>query len=212
MLTRQPRRLPWLETRFESEYDVSIIANVLFLCERGLSDDRCNQLSALAAAGIERYWSRGIQFEGRLLNVFVRVRTRRHNVLKIELAEARSARFARSHNTGIIRACVKHNSGFFRDEALAGAQFELTAAHEFGHSVLHAIGGLRHSWGHKGTASVWLQRTHKSAPCYPQEGEIDLMCYYNPSSIGFHERVARTRAAQADLVALLQLGLEADRQ
>ena len=212
MLTRRPRGLPWLETRFEPGHDVSVIANVLFLCARGLSEDRCNQLSAWAAAGIERYWSREIRFEGRPLKVLVRVRTRRHNVLKIKLAEARSARFARSHNSGIIRACVKYNYGFFRDAALARAQFELTAAHEFGHPVLHASGGLRHSWGHKGTASVWLQRAHKSSPCYPQEGEIDLMCYYNPSSLGFPERIARTRAAQADVVALLQLGLEAGRQ
>lgn len=204
--------MPWLKTRFESEHEVSIIAHVLFFCASDLSGDRCNELSAWAAAGIERYWSREIEFEGRALNAWVRVRRRGHNVLKIKLAEARGARFARSHNSGVIRACVKYNSGFFRDEALARAQFELTAAHEFGHSVLHASGGLLHSWGHKGTASVWLQRTRKSAPCYPEEGEIDLMCYYNPSAGGFHERIARTRAAQDDVVALLELGLAAGRE
>lgn len=204
--------MPWLETRFESEHDVAIIAHVLFFCASDLSEDRCNELSAWAAAGIERYWSREIEFEGRALNALVRVRTRPHNVLKIRLAEARRARFARSHNSGVIRACVKYNSGFFRDQALAREQFELTAAHEFGHSVLHASGGLRHSWGHKGTASVWLQRTRKSSPCYPEQGEIDLMCYYNRSSVGLHERIARTRATQDDVVALLELGLEAGRE
>lgn len=199
--------MAWLETRFESEHDVLIIAYVMFLRASNLSEERFHRLSAWAVAGIERYWSREIQFEGRVLNAVVRVQSRRHNVLKIKLAEARSGRFARSHNSGIIRACVKH-SDVFCDEGRGRAQFELTAAHEFGHSVLHASGGLRHSWGHKGTASVWLQRAHRDSPCYPQEGEIDLMCYYHPSAVGFYERIARTRAAQADVVALLHLGLD----
>lgn len=200
--------MPWLETCFESGHDVTIVAYVMFRRAANLSENRFDELSAWAVAGIERYWSREIELEGQLLNAVVRVQSRCHNVLKIKLAEACSARFARSHNSGIIRACVKYNPNFFRNPALAHAQFELTAAHEFGHSVLHASGGLRHSWGHKGTASVWLQRTHKSAPCYPQQGEIDLMCYYNPSTVGFYERIARTRAAQADVVALLHLGLD----
>lgn len=209
MLIRRSRRLPWLETRFESEHDVTIVAYVMFRRAASVSANRFDELWAWAAAGIERYWSREIEFEGQRINAIVRVRSRAHHALKIKLTEARSARFARSHNSGILRACVKYNLGFFHDATLARTHFELTAAHEFGHSVLHARGGLRHSWGHKGTANVWLQRTRKDSPCYPEQGEIDLMCYYNPSSVGFHERIARTQAAQADVVALLQLGLRA---
>lgn len=209
--TKSRRRLPWLETRYESEPGgVSVTAYINFIRARGIDAECFTELSAWAAEGIEHYWSREIEFHGRPVNVAVRVRTRRLNALKIKLAAAHGAGFARSHNSGIVCACVKFNPGFFRDAMLARANFELTAAHEFGHSVLHASGGLRHSWGHKGTAVAWLQRTRKSAPCYPQQGEIDLMCYYNKPMIGFDQRIARTRAAPADVLALLRLGTDGE--
>lgn len=136
----------------------------------------------------------------------VRVVPRRKPALKFKLVAARGTRFARSHNSGIVPGCLKFNQGFFRDASLARAEFELTAAHEFGHSILLPAGGLRHSWGHKGTAAVLLQRTRRDAPCYPQQGEVDLMRYYNPPCLHIDDRLARSRAASEDVLALIRLG------
>ena len=52
-----------------------------------------------------------------------------------------------------------------------------TAAHEFGHDVLRASGGLSCSWGHEGTSEG--SRISDSAPSRPATGEINLMKYYN---------------------------------
>lgn len=54
-----------------------------------------------------------------------------------------------------------------------------TAAHEFGHSVLYATTGIRTSGTHKGTSTLLTQAVRKDAPTIPQQGEIDLMKYYN---------------------------------
>lgn len=168
------------------------------------------ELSEWAQHGIERFWSREIEIDAQKFTVHVRVVPRLPHALKIKLAVASARRYARSHNSGIICACLKFNAGFFRDEARARENFELTAAHEFGHSVLYAAGGLRHSWGHKGSGALLFQRTRKAAPAYPTQGEIDLMRYYNAPIIDFHELLARSCAAEEDVAALVRLGMKRD--
>lgn len=209
LLFSQPHTLAWLKTEIDRTQDqISVTAFIDFVPARGLGKTRFLELSAWAKSGIERYWSRQIEMDGHRPRVAVRVVPRRIRALKIRLAVNNASCYARSHNTGILCACVKLNAGFFNDEAEARASFELTAAHEFGHSILYAAGGLRHSWGHKGTASILFQCTHKDAPAYPQHGEIDLMCYYNAPAVDLQARVQRSCASAGDVEALVRLGMQ----
>lgn len=213
MPAKSRRPLAWLKTRLAlAQNRISVDVYISFVRARGLDSELFSQLSNWAAEAIAHYWSREIDFDDQRVDVVVRVLPRALGALKFKLALVSGPSFARSHNSGLVPACIKFNLRFFGDAALARASFELTAAHEFGHSVLHASAGLRHSWGHKGTAGVLLQRTHKRAPCYPLQGEIDLMCYYNAPRVGLDEQVARSRAAADDVLALVRLGIAEDAQ
>ena len=72
----------------------------------------------------------------------------------------------------------------------AGANEDLafmeTAAHEFGHDVLMASGGLSWSWGHEGTSGgFFYSRRSASAPSRPATGELNLMKYYQGGPVSY---------------------------
>jgi hypothetical protein len=66
----------------------------------------------------------------------------------------------------------------FWEDGPADKDFRHTAAHEIGHEILQAFGGSGYSYTHKGS-TTWSQKTKNDVPLYPDEGEIDLMKYYN---------------------------------
>lgn len=206
------RRAAWVTTCINPAcacIDVEVAIN--FRRGRDLSEREFAELKSLAIQGIARYWSRTIDYDERDYAVRLSVLERPRAALQMKIVANPRTGFARSHNSGIIAARLKYNAMFYGDSELAQRAFALTAAHEFGHSVLLAAGGWRHSWGHKGTVSSLLQRTRKGAPCYPQDGEIDLMCYYGGIAPDFDACCTRTRAAASDVRDLVELGLEGSR-
>lgn len=209
MVPKPRRRAAWVTTRIDpSRARIYVEVAIHFLRARLLSEREFAELKSLAIQGIARYWSRAIKHDSRDFSVCVSIVDRAHAALKMKIAANRRTRFARSHNSGILTACVKYNGIVYAKKSVADRAFELTAAHEFGHSVLLAAGGWRHSWGHKGTVVSLMQRTRESAPTYPRTGEIDLMCYYNGIAPPFEACCARTQAAESDVRALVELGLE----
>lgn len=55
----------------------------------------------------------------------------------------------------------------------------MTAAHEFGHDVLKADGGIIWSWTHEGTSTLF-QNTYSGTPAYPPNPQtVNLMWYYD---------------------------------
>lgn len=201
--------MPWVTTRIdrrEARIDVEIAIN--FLRARKLPEQEFADLKARAKNGIARYWSRAIEYQQNYFDVRVQVVERSRAALRMKIVVNGKKRFARSFSPGLIAARLKYNGMFYANKPRADQAFELTTAHEFGHSVLLASGGLRHSWGHKGTVVSLLQTTRKTAPCYPPSGEIDLMCYYNGIVPDLAACCARTQAAESDLRALIELGME----
>lgn len=77
-----------------------------------------------------------------------------------------------------IDASFIYNEGAFGDHR-TDLDFQLVAAHEFGHSVLMYAGGLPLSWSHKGSTNPLTQTVKTSTPGYPKSGPIDLMKYYD---------------------------------
>lgn len=107
------------------------------------------------------------------------------------------ADYARSHNSGVIDGSMFYNQGFFGGaNAAADQDFEGTAAHEFGHSVLQAAGGISLSWTHKGSTTL-AQTTSSRATTHPTTGEIDLMQYYTDREPA--DFYARVIAAEIDV-------------
>lgn len=207
-MTKSHRRAAWVTARIDSAHArIDVEVAIHFLRARLLSEREFADLISLAKQGITRYWSRAITYDTKQFLVNVMVVERAHAALKMKIVANPRTRVARSHNSGILAARLKYNGIAYANQSVADQAFELTAAHEFGHSVLLAAGGWRHSWGHKGTVVSLLQRTRKRAPCYPRAGEIDLMCYYNGIAPTFAACCTRTVAASSDVRALVELGL-----
>ncbi len=53
-----------------------------------------------------------------------------------------------------------------------------TAAHEFGHDVLMASGGLVFSWGHEGTSTIFGNTVPSTPAVPPYPDPINLMWYH----------------------------------
>lgn len=182
-------------------------------CQRnGMTRARFQRLEQLVHRGIEQYWSRPITIAGKRWQVRTKVVERESDCVVLDLYEQTGEDYARSHNSGIIDASIFYNTGFFRNYgglAASDLDFQLTAAHEFGHSVLEAFGGKELSWGHKGTVNdcllaVWnFQSVKDTAPVWPPSGPIDLMKYYREPRPLLHDRARRTLAAEEDVKRLI---------
>ena len=104
---------------------------------------------------------------------------RKTGAIDVDLIINKGKNYARSHNSGIVDASFIYNQGRFANQGYAKQVFKLTAAHEFGHSVLLYSGGIKLSWSHKGSTAILSQAVKRSTPGYPVQGEIDLMKYYD---------------------------------
>jgi hypothetical protein len=178
----------------------------LDLKKNKLSQQDYVRLSNLVLRGIRSYWSRPIRVRNEIFNVDVNAITRTVDAVEVDLVIETSSDYARSHNMSIlgIDASFIYNAGFWPSQSDADQDFMLTAAHEFGHSVLMEFGGIGHSWTHKGSTSLF-QATKGGTPGYPKSGEIDLMRYYDDKkqSATFTQTVKDSRANELDVKCLL---------
>lgn len=174
-----------------------------------LNDVETLRLVNLAGEGIARYWSRPIVIDNSAFDVKVVVQphTESASALPVLVRVEKGEGYKRSFNPGLlgIRARFIYNAGFFQEPGYAKSSFKLISAHEFGHFVLKAVGGIKLSWGHKGTTGVLSQRVKKSAPGYPLTGPIDLMRYYNDKkqNIPFSQLIDKTEATETDVLRLI---------
>lgn len=170
-----------------------------------------DHLTKLFLSGVEKYWSReqpdGPMIDGERYAVKVQAEGLRQtdkNVLDFDIRRTNSSDYVRSHNSGIIDSQIYYNAGFFSSATTADRFFMLTAAHEFGHSVLEETGGRQFSWTHKGSTTLF-QKTHDASPIYPTApGEIDMMLYYADEDP--HDLTSRSHASNNDILRLISLG------
>jgi outer membrane protein OmpA-like peptidoglycan-associated protein/subtilisin family serine protease len=178
--------------------------------EENLRATEFQRLRSLVLSGIGKYWSRSVAVVGDVYTVTTTAHQRSAASVHLDLYVETDADYRRSHNSGIIDASIFYNQGHYGGaNANTDHDFEETAAHEFGHSILWAVGGKSLSWGHKGTVNASLlkfwnfQDPSPSATKYPVAGEIDLMKYYTDSEPGdFYSRVI---VASEDVFRLIGL-------
>jgi hypothetical protein len=185
-----------------------------------MSDGDFARLSALAATGIGRFWSRNITVGGAVYAVTTTAVRRADRSIDIDLQYSNARAFDRSHNSGFIDATIVYNFGYYFDlvsrmlpfvpeplrrvlaQVNADIEFLGTAAHEFGHSVLEESEGKATSYGHKGTSSIF-QSPLDTAPAHPATGEIDLMKYFSDDRPD--DYFSRAIAAEEDVKRLIGL-------
>ncbi|HET6147551.1 MAG TPA: hypothetical protein VFH68_08450 [Polyangia bacterium] len=144
----------------------------LNLKQNALSQQDYTRLKSLALQGLRTYWSRVITVKQEAFSVDVNAMYSAANAVGVDLYLETGKNYARSVNLAIfgIDASLYYNAGFFSSQLDADDDFKLTAAHEFGHSVLTEFNGIGHSWTHKGSTSIF-QTTKSSTPGYPSTGE-----------------------------------------
>ncbi|MEU8526412.1 helix-hairpin-helix domain-containing protein [Streptomyces sp. NPDC048629] len=167
-----------------------------------------DHMQPLVLSGIGKYWSRSVVIGGDTYTVTTTAHQRGYAAEPMDLYVESGTSFRRSHNSGIIDASIFYNMGFYGGmNAKADQEFEKTAAHEFGHSVLDAWGGKGLSWGHKGSVNAnpfkfWnFQDYSPSATAHPATGEIDLMLYYTDAKPA--DYYSRVKAAEEDVLRLI---------
>jgi hypothetical protein len=164
------------------------------------------RLKGLALQGIRTYWSRSIKVRNELFSVDVNAIQATSDAVGVDLYLEKGTDYARSSNLAILGrdASLFYNAGYFSRVVDADQDFMLTAAHEFGHSVLMEFRGLWYSWTHEGSTSIF-QATTSSTPGYPSTGEIDLMRYYDDkkASASPTRLMASSRANEFDVKCLL---------
>jgi len=173
---------------------------------RRVDEDRFIHYARLADAGLLRYWSRTITLNGADYTVSVSAR-QTANGLPLVLAHTGSRLLgplsSRSSNPyPLLSANLYYEPQHGGD---SDAMFAMTAAHEIGHAFLTSAFGVRWSWGHGGTSSIF-GRMAATAPPYPALGEIELMTYYRNSDTATVYRddiLRRTIASEDDVKTLL---------
>lgn len=195
-----------IEIQVSIDYRMPSLAARAMGRSRRVDQDRFLRYMRLADAGLRRYWSRTITLNGADYTVGVSAR-QTANGLPLVLAHTGSRLLgplsSRSSNpypllSGNLYYEPHHDSD-------SDAMFAMTAAHEIGHAFLTSAFGIRWSWGHGGTSSIF-GRMAATAPPYPPSGEIGLMTYYrnNETAKIYRDDVLhRTIASENDVKTLL---------
>lgn len=188
---------------------IAITVYINFKSPKLTQDERLN-LIELATQGIGKYWSREIAVDGTLYKVTVTAQHKSESPLPVILRIEKSTKdYGRSVNAGVLGVDARfiYNKGFFPNTTYSDDDFKLVCAHEFGHSVLKAAGGISLSWGHKGTTGVVSQAVKKSTPGYPTSGPIDLMKYYDDKKqqVTFSQLINDTIVSEKDVMRLIWL-------
>jgi hypothetical protein len=177
------------------------------LKRNSLSQGDYVRLSSLVFRGIKHYWSRSVKLGGRAFAVDVTGIYGTGRAVEVDLVIENGSDYKRSSNPCVlgIDGTLVYNAGWSNQPGIADDDFMEVAAHEFGHAVLMAVGGLSYSWTHKGSTSL-LQTVKKSTPGYPKVGDVDLMRYYDlnkSKGMNFPQVAARTTADEWDVKCLL---------
>ena len=181
------------------------------------------ELLRLATEGLEYHWGRNkshptgknVKLEsGEEYEFFLKVDNTSNKGLKSpKIVYQTNARSRRSRNWELSRILF-YNIGYlkhagkwrYKAATTADADFKQIAAHEVGHEILLAYGGHAYSKGHKGSSTIVTQSPVGNY-LYPQQGEIDLMCYYaedqyHPCPADYN---SRSIASEKDVLSLLWL-------
>lgn len=175
----------WAKTTVNSLTRTIYIDVYLNFKQNSLRQGDYLKLKELAIAGIKQYWSNTITVAGVRFNVIVNpVHKNSSNAIAVDLEIEESESYSRSMNPAIlgIDASFVYQRGLLKlgaPEKFINEDFKFVSAHEFGHSVLMYTGGIRLSWGHKGSTNLLLQNVKSTTPGYPSKGKIDLMKYYD---------------------------------
>ncbi|HWW71018.1 MAG TPA: hypothetical protein VN089_13840 [Duganella sp.] len=195
-----------IDIRVSVDYRMPSLAARAFGRSSRVDEDRFIRYVRLADAGLREYWSRTITLNGADYTVSVSAR-QTTNGLPLVLAHTGSRLLgplsSRSSNpypllSGNLYYEPHHDSD-------SDAMFTMTAAHEIGHAFLTSAFGIRWSWGHGGTSSIF-GRMAATAPPYPPSGEIGLMTYYRNNeteTIYRDDILRRTIASENDVKTLL---------
>lgn len=201
--------LKWAETavdhknrkiRIKIYFDIKVEASTPALEKR---------LIEMMFNAIRHSWSRTISVDSTLYSVSVIPNQRSSNAISVNLIEDASPEGARSHNFGFQSSTlvIFYQSGKFRSAFTRDADFKISAAHEFGHSILTYAGGILDSWMHKGTSDI-LQNIKASSPDAPLKGPISTTRYYNDGNkrkILPNDYVERLQAEESDVKMLIWL-------
>lgn len=198
--------LPWASATVNPVARLVTTQVFLNFKQNSVTNTQYEKLKNLACRGIARYWSRSITVSGVSFRHQVHAAHRSSGAIDVDLSvETDISKYGRSMNPAIlgIDASFIYNSGALHSSQV-DQDFELVAAHEFGHSVLMAAGGIGLSWGHKGSTHVLTQSVKAKTPGYPA-GEIDLMKYFDwdKQRATFSRRISDTRAMEIDIKRLI---------
>lgn len=184
-------------------------------------------LRSMVFYGLKRYWSRSISVANNQLYVvdLTAVHSEKQAMDDIKVSYNTNNSWQRSSNPGSVRGIISlfgnfiperivYNVGWLKDRgrwlyqspAKADLEFKETAAHELGHEILSAYGGEIYSYGHKGSSTIVTQSVKavaNSGEEYPQQGDIDLMKYYNGRAP--HNFYTRVNASEQDVRSLIWL-------
>ncbi|MEO5932776.1 MAG: hypothetical protein ABIQ08_04380 [Duganella sp.] len=188
------------------DYRMPSLAARAFGRSRRIDEDSFIHYARLAAAGLRRYWSRTITLNGAHYTVSVSAH-QTANGLPLVLAHTGSRLLgplsSRSSNPyPLLSGNLYYEPHHGGD---SDAMFAMTAAHEIGHAFLTSAFGIRWSWGHGGTSSIF-GRMAATAPPYPASGEIELMTYYrddDTAAVYRDDILRRTIASENDVKTLL---------
>lgn len=172
----------------------------------GMSKSEAERLKRLANKGIGKYWSRGINLAGQRFRV--RVVARHHQTsrsIPVDIMTHPGPEYGRSSNVGMLGIDANFVYNPEDGKKIADLDFQLVAAHEFGHAVLMGSEGAWTSWTHKGSSYVVPQLPRASTPGYPDNGKVDLMRYYDreENAISLPDRARRTKASEKDVKRLI---------
>jgi len=217
---------PWFNAVInQASKTVSVTINVNFLTKRPLTGDQTDifsrkemtdaqkaKLIDLAQKGVSRFWSRPIDLNGDPYTVNVSL-SNNIDGMDIWLEVNDSKDYRRSYNAkgtnsplSLPGAVIYYQPNAFLTEKEADNDFQVTAAHEIGHSILTIAGGIEFSWGHKGTSGV-LGGSGKGATI-SAKGYIDLMVYPDEQSLkyfSFENRYERSKASESDVKNLIYI-------
>lgn len=181
-----------------------------------------SQLLQLSIDGINYYWSRNqkhptgknIFLNGKEYEVFIKTINSKTNAMPemkltyITNVDPNDPMF-RSSNS-ILSRKTAYMTGYlhfdrktwgFYPEAVSDKSFKETIAHETGHAIVEAYGGVIDSITHHGSSEVW--QVPKSGTSYPTSGEIDLMKYAEGSLTGIPNWDKNMVANKKDVTGLL---------
>ena len=187
-----------------------------------------NELKELAIAGINKHWSRknnySITINSENFKVYNHTFNTESKALNpLSLIYNTNGNWGRSGNPGILGK-IYYNIGYcnFLDwyqpsfinqwgyldliRNKVDEDFQYTAAHELGHSILKAYGGKWYSFTHDRSSKIWqTPNGNKSYAIEKSSGEINLMHYFKDDPYQSKYDYDLIYASEQDVLGLIWL-------